>query len=301
MRVSIFAQRHTIMINIKPDWKTSLEDVFTIIRSKNNSDRQTLLAIDNYLKFRMMRYIIYRKNLQCLERGYFECFQVNALKNCYDNDTKALKALKGNLVNNIKTQNEFLLKKCPYCLVREPNTWDHYMPKSNFPEYSVFSANLIWVCEQCNNKKSNKLVEGTKRAIHTYFDTIPNKSLLKCSVTVVDRTTPLPFFYINNFERSPAIDSLIKHFEAFNLAELYRSEASTSISLILQELANNFPNGITQEAMDEALGSKFSAIPISWGDNYWEAALLEGMRECRDLVGVVNEIAKTRVARWTRQ
>ncbi|WP_000608230.1 HNH endonuclease [Vibrio metoecus] len=273
------------MINIKPDWKSSLEDVFTIIRSKNNPDKQTLLEIENLLKTRMMRYIIYRKNLQCLERYFFKSCQVNALKNCYDNDTNALKALKVKLVSNIKNQNEFLLKRCPYCLAREPNTWDHYMPKSNFPEYSVFSANLIWVCEQCNKKKSDKLVEGTKQAIHTYFDTIPNKNLLKCLVTVVNRT-PIPYFYISNFERSPAVESLIKHFEAFNLAELYRSEASTSISLILQELANNFPNGITQEAMDDALGSKFSAIPISWGDNYWEAALLEGMRGCRDLVGV---------------
>ncbi|MDQ7860344.1 HNH endonuclease [Peribacillus frigoritolerans] len=44
--------------------------------------------------------------------------------------------------------------KCAYCGIGDTNYMDHYLPKDDFPEYSIHSYNLVPCCSYCNEKKS---------------------------------------------------------------------------------------------------------------------------------------------------
>lgn len=289
------------MINIKPNWKTSIEDVFNIINSKNHNDRQLLFSISRKLTYRMMQYVIYRKKLHWLQRDSYSKQEKAALELCYDSDTVALSSLKKSIIDNINFQNDYLLHKCPYCLVRYPDTWDHYMPKSNYPEFSVFSGNLLRVCDTCNRKKSNGLVEVKKETIHTYFDILPDEDLLKCEVKVSHNGIPITNFFINNPNKLEVVNNLTNHFNAFELNDLYKSESSSYISIRLQELANNYTNGISKEKFIEEIRRKHNSIPLKWGYNNWETAVLKGMGNCMELVDIINQLPKNTGDDWERR
>lgn len=288
------------MINIKPKWKTSIDDAFDIFNSKKLADRRILTSISKRLCSRMMQYVIYRNKLHLLEKCVYSSQESNALELCYDSDTIALSSLKRSILDNINDQNDYLLHKCPYCLVRFPDTWDHYMPKSKYPEFSVFSANLLRVCDTCNRKKSNGLVEIKKETIHTYFDILPEECLLKCEIKVLNKITPVANFYIPNPNNLDIINSLINHFNAFELNDLYKSESSSFISILLQEMANNYIDGISKEIFIEEMRKKYKLIPLLWGYNNWEAAVLKGMSECAELVNVINGLPKNTGNNWDR-
>lgn len=288
------------MINIEFDWKTSIEDAFHVFNSKNLADRTILRSQSEHLKVYMLNYIILREKLYVLERNTHRTIEKEALERCYDSKTIALSSLKKSIIENIKIKNNYLLQKCPYCLVRQPGAWDHYMPKSKYPEFSVFSANLIWVCDKCNNKKSDGLVEGIKETIQTYFDILPDEDLLKCNIKVLRDNIPIVRFYIPNPRNLDIINSLINHFNAFELEDLYQTESSTYISILLQEMANNYIGGISERMFINEIRKKYKLIPLQWGNNNWEAAVLKGMSECSDLVGVINSLTKNIDNDWKR-
>lgn len=61
----------------------------------------------------------------------------SALAACYDSPTQALRDLKDQLVAHLEQDNGVNVRQCPYCMLNEPNTWDHYLPKVFYPEFSV--------------------------------------------------------------------------------------------------------------------------------------------------------------------
>lgn len=86
-----------------------------------------------------------------------------ALQSCYTGGTKALSALKDDILTTLNIQSPVNLQRCPYCLLNDPRTWDHYLPKESYPEYSVYHANLLYVCFGCNHRGA---CQGSCRVIH---------------------------------------------------------------------------------------------------------------------------------------
>lgn len=67
---------------------------------------------------------------------------------------------------------------CPMCGGFGTGTLDHYLPKDNYAEFSVFSKNLIPACS-CNSLRGT-VVKGDvtpKRVIHPYFDNFLDQQL----------------------------------------------------------------------------------------------------------------------------
>lgn len=90
---------------------------------------------------------------------------------------------------------------CPYCGLPGNMTLDHYLPKleKGFPQFSVFSFNLVPACTDCQNVKSifyaKKIYPGRKvnahvfrmknsnRILHPYFDQFLKNSVLEFTFT----------------------------------------------------------------------------------------------------------------------
>lgn len=64
-----------------------------------------------------------------------------------------------------------LLGSCPMCGNSALGTVEHYLPKTPFPEFSVFSLNLVPSCSSCNQKRGSKHANGVKhQLLHPIFD-----------------------------------------------------------------------------------------------------------------------------------
>ncbi len=99
--------------------------------------------------------------------------------NLYESPTGTIKR---DIIDKIEDHD---LSYCPFCGgLGVPDTLDHFLPKDEYPEYSVFSKNLIPCCDSCNRKKSTKTVDenGEKMFFHPYYDDINNYEIYKLKI-----------------------------------------------------------------------------------------------------------------------
>lgn len=61
---------------------------------------------------------------------------------------------------------------CPFCGgLGQVHTLDHYLPKANFPIYSVSPANLVPCCRDCNTGKGTSIgTQLCEQTLHPYLD-----------------------------------------------------------------------------------------------------------------------------------
>lgn len=70
---------------------------------------------------------------------------------------------------------------CPFCGSLGIGSVDHFLPKDVFPEFSIYSLNLIPACSFCNSDEKGTIYMGDNpptRFIHPYFDKIGDKAIL---------------------------------------------------------------------------------------------------------------------------
>lgn len=70
---------------------------------------------------------------------------------------------------------------CPACgEAGQPNTLDHYLPKEDYPEFSITPVNLFPMCDTCQGFKGTLTVDndGRRYFIHPYFDDFAEQQLV---------------------------------------------------------------------------------------------------------------------------
>lgn len=87
-----------------------------------------------------------------------------------------------------------VLQMCPLCGKHEVTDWDHYIPRSVMPEYSMHVHNLIPTCTYCNGDKHRNWVEDGKRVFfNAYYDVMPDlHDVLEIKIELsADTCTPM--------------------------------------------------------------------------------------------------------------
>jgi hypothetical protein len=72
------------------------------------------------------------------------------------------------------------LLSCPVCGSPTTGGLDHYLPRTDYPEFSIMRANLVPACTHCNSGSKSSTVKGATspaRFIHPYFDSWANTAL----------------------------------------------------------------------------------------------------------------------------
>src|ERR1700752_4045329 len=169
-----------------------------IVNNKGLVDRIPLQAIRLTV---MGRFNIYAQHSTpiTLEAITISPFQppstnIKLLKRCYSKSASL-----SNLKKRIKKRQNVLLRaECQYCNIGEPNTFDHYLPKADFPEFSALSINLIPCCSKCNTNKDQHwlLPNGNRKIINYYYDTLPTVNYLDC-IIVYKNNIPKAEFTLN--------------------------------------------------------------------------------------------------------
>lgn len=73
----------------------------------------------------------------------------------------------------LKNLRDRKLQFCPACGEEgTPNTLDHYLPKQDFPHFSITPANLVPMCDTCQLFKGAETVDkdGKRVFLHPYYD-----------------------------------------------------------------------------------------------------------------------------------
>ncbi|MBV4483273.1 HNH endonuclease [Pseudomonas khavaziana] len=201
--------------------------------------------------------------------------QKEAMRHAYNVETEPMTTLRGDLLNRI------LVARCPFCGISESSTLDHYLPKEQYPEYSIFPSNLVPSCAVCNTRKRDRILEeGTKvrMFLHPCYDLIPNLEFLTVhtrmeadALILSYRLTQPAGMALLTFQHLRA------HFRELKLADRYRRMGLEHLGGLYPALRRAY--GLGEDAGRVAVkliegAQDFEEVS---GPNYWLAKLYRAL------------------------
>lgn len=191
--------------------------------------------------------------------------------------------------------------QCPYCGINEsPYHVDHYLPRSKFPEFSIYEKNLIAACSSCNSRyKGDDFIDdetGKRKYFNPYFDDfINNIPILKCKIEIIDDIFPKFKFYIDEDikDEHEYEYNLIKcHFDNLKLEFRYQGQV---VDEVFMRFKNEYIIPETQEFEDVTLiDIRRDIIKRLRGlsdcnINHWEKVFFEELLNCDDCLNLIVE------------
>jgi hypothetical protein len=217
-----------------------------------------------------------------------------ALRACYYGSTQALESLKSDIKAAQPTR---ALQRCPMCGVTIPATFDHYLPTSRFPEFSVHALNLVPCCSTCNSKKGDKWLssDGHRQFLHVFSDAVPKAAFL--SVKLLDNpahtATGAAFSLVRPRGISTSLWKLIvAHFERLELLKRYGEHVGEELASLLC-LCRSFRDADGADTRT-FLRSHAARLATAHGRNHWLAVLTFALAQhstLDDLVDAVEPLA----------
>lgn len=170
--------------------------------------------------------------------------------------------------------------KCPFCMISEPTTLEHYFPESVYPEYILYAPNLVPCCSHCNELKGTSVFDDhqTRRIIHFYFDDLPEETFLKAAIRIEDGI-PIVQFTLEFAHPSQMTKIVQNHFEALQLQKRYQRQVAGELSTICREIREYTQNGLPMEMVRTILRARMNSFRRTYGENYWKASLYEALLE----------------------
>lgn len=167
--------------------------------------------------------------------------------------------------------------KCPFCGgIGQPFTLDHYLPKANYPQFSVLPMNLVPSCRDCNTGKGTgvALISG-QQVLHPYFEEdcfylekwVTARIIHSDPITIEFYVDP-PNTWSSNFkERATA------HFNSFDLASRFGVQVVDEIAMLNHQLST-IMSKYTTEIFKQYLNSVVEGSPFI---NHWRAVMYSGL------------------------
>ena len=201
--------------------------------------------------------------------------QKEALVHAFEIPTAPMNRLRAKLTASL------LGARCALCGLSETSELDHYLPKNHYPEFSLFSKNLVPVCAQCNKTKSDKiLIDGTsvRRFLHVYFDEVPEGRFLQASLTFGANVIVVNF----SIERPTGIPSHVYHLLRSHLSELDLVRRYQIMSLQhMSDTRGSYRRLFELDGTGVALAGELSMfsddLAADYGRNHWLSVLNSSM------------------------
>jgi hypothetical protein len=242
-----------------------------IVENKNLAEKTPLQAIrPNILNcFNTYSQHCNPISLETIPASTFVAPNIALLKDCYSNSNE-LSSLKTKIKEK---QSDLLRSECQYCNIGEPTTFDHYLPQSDFPEFSALSINLIPCCPTCNTAKSSQWrFNGRRKFINFYYDALPNVSYLTCSIVYI-KNVPKAVFTVNAAVIPANMrQEITTHFTVLKLAERYLGKSNSEITDVRNAIVPAV-GLLTRAQIQTQLANEAAGMKTSKGDNYWRAVL----------------------------
>lgn len=140
---------------------------------------------------------------------------------------------------------------CPFCGdLGHAKTLDHYLPKANFPSFSVHPSNLVPCCRDCNSGKNASFgVSINEQTLHPYLDQAHFFDE-RWIAAVVFREDPV----LLKFECEPPAnwshqdkERVRHHFVGYNLAYRFSVQAGGEVAKVVQLRAGSL-SGLSSDS-----------------------------------------------------
>ncbi|KAF7764939.1 hypothetical protein PCIT_b1045 [Pseudoalteromonas citrea] len=201
---------------------------------------------------------------------------------------KSPAALNRELLNR---RNEHGLYLCPFCgNPKKPDTLDHFIPKVQWPEYSIFPNNLVPQCRGCAPIKGENYYcneESTAKFIHPIYSDLLQRFRFKITVNF-DEGNNRPIFAISlikvlDAERSEN-ERVIFHIKHLKIQQ--------RIIKFCQEDYRRWKKRLSKTRFDlrVALQQRLSEIPENdWGRD-WKTAFIKGLLDNENAIDYLHSL-----------
>lgn len=266
------------MINCVYTQFNEFESFKKIILEKNKPGKDYLLAITDRMQICYDEYINEFDTLEQKENSDFQndINEKNSLILCYTSESKTFKLQRGQIFEN---QPIYLKALCPYCLLNKPKTLDHYISKTEFPEYSTLSKNLVPCCYDCNQKKGDSWrFDSKRRFIHFYNDTFLDNRFLYADLVFEDgNNIPEIVFFLSkpDIMSQQHFDIVSWHFEDLELFDEYSDRANAFVSSEVTIIKEAYLRGDSLISINQTIIDKINNN--TFGVNYWQKCMYEAL------------------------
>ncbi|WP_269222496.1 HNH endonuclease [Flavobacterium sp. IMCC34518] len=194
--------------------------------------------------------------------------QTTDLLNLYSYSNSIISKLKIKL-----TTSEFnrVENTCQNCTIGEVSSFDHFLPKDEFPEFSVHPKNLIPSCSKCNGKKSVNWRNGLNSLfLNLYLDNLPDTQYLFVNV---DHNLDFTFIIDNRNHIDLDLFSVIEsHYIKLDLVNRFLENSNKVVSE-LSNTINSFKNKLPRAEIIDSVIETESSNRVLYGSNYWQSIL----------------------------
>lgn len=167
--------------------------------------------------------------------------------------------------------------KCPFCMISEPNTLEHYFPETTYPEYIIFSPNLVPCCSKCNSLKGEEILKnGHRMALHYYFDQIPTEQFIFASIAVTDGIPVISFdIKTDNLDEIGII--IANQFKKLQLLDRYKEQCNDELSSLYNEMIEYYTMSNSIDTCISILTVRINSLQKIYGKNYWKVCLYKAL------------------------
>ncbi len=248
----------------------------------------------NFIVQRLNKYENNIKDVKCIDEfEYSDEYLRDNLYKIYD--SSSMKSLKDNI--RLLTHEA----QCPYCSLQiNPYEIDHYLPRSVYPEYSIFTLNLVPSCPECNSrlKKTNYKTSNNIRAfIHPYFDeSIIEKCFLDCEINVINYLLEVEYFL--NLEQFDEFEKELvqSHFQKLELKRRFKYMIIKEFEKFyrrfteIEKESNKrvFKNDINKSIVIEKVEEEIN-LYYEYNCNYYIKVFWKKFKECEDCLKLIYE------------
>jgi hypothetical protein len=251
--------------------------------------RDRLLSLETYIEESYNAYNekFTNNQLVTLKPIALQPDEQEALKGLYKFKAKSFKDLFFYLTTTKSNKRDML---CPNCTLTDCSQLDHYIPKTEFPEFSANPRNLMQCCSICNQKKLDRWLNG-KQAIflNLYLDELPQEQYLFVDISIKNGVPIIKFYLKNQTNIDPILFSRIEsHYRELDLCKRFVERADSVISEILRNYKAAMQASTTDAVFIEMLASIAKQEQKDFGFNYWKAILALECCKSQEFLGFLN-------------
>jgi len=173
---------------------------------------------------------------------------------------------------------------CQYCTLNSVNSLDHFIPKGDFPEFSVNPLNLFPCCSECNAKKSKYSYNGEESLfLNLYLDELPEKKYLKADFDFSNDVPLVTFDLYNPEDIEPSLYRTISnHYGRLDLLERMRFKSNEIITEIIKPIKRYYHFSHDIDEIKKFLREEELEFQEAYGFNYWKSILRLSLIEKTD-------------------
>lgn len=193
------------------------------------------------------------------------------LQGLYDYNCKQLQKLKIELTTD---DNNRVNNTCQNCSLGEINSFDHYLPQSEFSEYVVNPLNLIPSCTKCNGNKSSIWRQSGKRTfLNLYIDKLTEVQYLFVDIKIVENIIELKYLLDSkNGINNEIYELLDYHYTKLKLFDRFKDNSDTIISELDTEIGK-YSKKLSLEKIIETIIEECNENFKIHGRNNWKLVL----------------------------